>query len=222
MSLNSNTYPTTSRSGCTNSFRPVAPEQPLSRDETAYIAARLAVVQAAWEDWVGDASQLGYSSRQDALNNATIIGIASGGGVWNLFLFLEIQVSLISGRFSVVVFAKYIWVPKPDDGLSNMTLHTQTPTNGNELQAWRQRMVYKVTPYEMGSHDPRLNAMSATQYFGTHATNGKPNNDRCRTGFDEGSLIIGTSGSPLYEPNVTGFGSDGSTTLNNILAKLKS
>ncbi|KIJ35112.1 hypothetical protein M422DRAFT_262668 [Sphaerobolus stellatus SS14] len=80
MSLNSNAYPTTSISGCTNSFRPVAPEQPLSRDETAYIAARLAVVQAAWEDWVRDASQLGYSSRQDALNNATIIGIASGGG----------------------------------------------------------------------------------------------------------------------------------------------
>ncbi|KIJ28678.1 hypothetical protein M422DRAFT_784491 [Sphaerobolus stellatus SS14] len=358
MSSNSDAYPTTSGSGCTtNFFRRVAPEQPLSQEETAYIAARLAVVQAAWEDWVGDASQLGYSSRQDALSNAAIIGIASGGGGLRAALFtagatqallgqnpsgkrtsfdgidfsafnvgsaggtftgitnrgvvqlgsfsrrqfssssdnssalLEIDLlkpagsdasaannqkyydSILSKAYakgvtglhpsltdlwsSMLAYhfingttsdnfytndtshgSSFLWSSlRNTSAFQNqkmafpiMTLHTQTPTNGNELQAWSQRMVYEVTPYEMGSHDPRLNAMSATQYLGTHATGGKPDNDKCQTGFDEGSLIIGTSSSPFYnqneadgnQPNVTGFGSDGSTTLNNLLAKLKS
>ncbi|THH05817.1 hypothetical protein EW145_g4517 [Phellinidium pouzarii] len=56
--------------------------------------------------------------------------------------------------------------------------------------------VYEITPFEFGSFDPGLQAMTNTSFIGTHLNNGQPPNATgCVQGFDQASFMIGTSAS---------------------------
>lgn len=56
--------------------------------------------------------------------------------------------------------------------------------------------VYTFNPWEMGSHDPTVFGFVPLQYLGTNFTAGSPrDDDRCVTGFDSASFIMGTSSS---------------------------
>lgn len=56
--------------------------------------------------------------------------------------------------------------------------------------------VYEITPFEFGSWDPGLAAMSPLKFAGTHLTNGLPDNpSACVTGFDQASFVMGASSS---------------------------
>lgn len=57
-------------------------------------------------------------------------------------------------------------------------------------------MSIKITPYEFGSWDPNLSAMTNVTFIGTNLVNGTPaNTTACVTGFDQVGFMIGTSSS---------------------------
>jgi lysophospholipase len=65
-----------------------------------------------------------------------------------------------------------------------------------ELLIAANTTVYEFNPWEMGSHDPTVFGFAPMKYLGTNFTAGAPNdNDKCVTGFDACSFIMGTSSS---------------------------
>ncbi|KIJ47423.1 hypothetical protein M422DRAFT_164028 [Sphaerobolus stellatus SS14] len=106
-----------------------------------------------------------------------------------------------------------------------IALNFQVPAGADASSS----IIYEITPYEMGSFDPRLSTMAQTKYLGTQLTNGVPaNNNSCVTNFDQASFVMGTTSSPFYNaldldgksPNTTGFDSDDANALNYLLGKL--
>jgi len=64
-------------------------------------------------------------------------------------------------------------------------------------------VVYKVTPYEMGSFDPSLSAMVNLKHMGTKLVRGYPSNEStCIEELDQVAFVIG-SASSLF--NVSSF-----------------
>lgn len=55
--------------------------------------------------------------------------------------------------------------------------------------------VFSLTPYEVGSEDPSLEAFVQTKYLGTQLDNGYSNNHSCINGFDNAGFFMGTSSS---------------------------
>jgi len=65
-----------------------------------------------------------------------------------------------------------------------------------ELLIAANTTVYEFNPWEMGSHDPTVFGFAPMKYLGTNFTAGAPNdNDKCVTGFDACSFVMGTSSS---------------------------
>jgi lysophospholipase len=65
-----------------------------------------------------------------------------------------------------------------------------------ELLIAANTTVYEFNPWEMGSHDPTVYGFAPMKYLGTNFTAGAPNdNDKCVTGFDACSFVMGTSSS---------------------------
>ncbi|KAG5419833.1 PLB2 [Candida metapsilosis] len=55
--------------------------------------------------------------------------------------------------------------------------------------------VISLTPYEVGSEDPSLEAFVQTKYLGTQLDNGYSNNYTCVNGYDNAGFFMGTSSS---------------------------
>lgn len=60
--------------------------------------------------------------------------------------------------------------------------------------------VFSINPWELGSHDPTVYAFAPLEYIGTEFDSGRPRDrERCVTGFDSASFIMGTSSSLFNE-----------------------
>jgi lysophospholipase len=77
-----------------------------------------------------------------------------------------------------------------------VTVDSQPSGSNQTGYAPLNNTVYEVTPFELGSWDPSLSAMTNLSHVGTHLNNGQPdNNTACVTGFDEAGFVMGTSSS---------------------------
>ncbi|CAG61175.1 PLB2 [Nakaseomyces glabratus] len=80
--------------------------------------------------------------------------------------------------------------------------------------------VFEMTPFEIGSWDPSLNAFSDIKYLGTQVTDGKPETERCINGFDDASFIMGTSSSLFNEFTMSNDSAVAYTYLNTLSSTL--
>ncbi|KIJ52230.1 hypothetical protein M422DRAFT_156996 [Sphaerobolus stellatus SS14] len=100
---------------------------------------------------------------------------------------------------------------------------SQESSDPDGIRPPAKNVVYEITPYEMGSFDPNLSAMTPTKFIGTHLINGKPaNNTACVTGFDQASFMIGSVSSLFNVPEgiVEGFSAEAGKALTDLLDRL--
>lgn len=89
--------------------------------------------------------------------------------------------------------AQQDWFTDADAPLPLIVADGRAP---GELLIAANTTVYEFNPWEMGSHDPTVYGFAPLQYLGTNFSAGSPiDNDKCVTGFDSASFIMGTSSS---------------------------
>jgi lysophospholipase len=117
--------------------------------------------------------------------------------------------STLSGLQSKSNFASHN-VPYPIITALNSDLKTGTcaPTQYNAS-------VWELTPFEMGSWAPDVNAFTPSKYLGTTMSNGVANGT-CVNGFDNLGFVLGTSSNVFND--IAAFYSSLTTTLDTICA----
>lgn len=75
---------------------------------------------------------------------------------------------------------------------------------------------FEITPYELGSWDPSLEAFTDIRWLGSNVTDGKPNNGTCVLGYDNSGFTMGTS-STLFNQFILRINS---TSISGVLKKL--
>lgn len=78
--------------------------------------------------------------------------------------------------------------------------------------------IFEMTPFELGSWDPSLEAFTDIKWLGTNVTNGVPNNNTCVIGYDNSGFFMGTSSS-LFNQFILRLNSSG---VSGVLYKLAS
>lgn len=95
--------------------------------------------------------------------------------------------------FTFSSIAQQQWFTDADAPLPLIVADGRAP---GELLISANSTVYEFNPWEMGSHDPTVFGFAPLKYLGTNFSAGNPiNDDKCVTGFDACSFVMGTSSS---------------------------
>lgn len=95
--------------------------------------------------------------------------------------------------FTFSSIAQQQWFTDADAPLPLIVADGRAP---GELLISANSTVYEFNPWEMGSHDPTVFGFAPLKYLGTNFSAGNPiDDDKCVTGFDACSFVMGTSSS---------------------------
>lgn len=136
-----------------------------------------------------------YSSIRDSVENKQDAGFDTTlTDYWGRALSYQLINATGGGpEYTFSSIARQQWF---QDGEAPLPLIVADGRAPGELLIASNTTVYTFNPWEMGSHDPTVFGFAPLQYVGTNFSAGSPiDNDRCVTGFDSASFVMGTSSS---------------------------
>lgn len=136
-----------------------------------------------------------YSSIRDSVENKQDAGFDTTlTDYWGRALSYQLINATGGGpEYTFSSIARQQWF---QDGEAPLPLIVADGRAPGELLIASNTTVYTFNPWEMGSHDPTVFGFAPLQYVGTNFSAGSPiDSDRCVTGFDSASFVMGTSSS---------------------------